>query len=208
MIEIKTQGQPGPEGTQGCWIFLDIETTGLDAATGCILEIGLVAVDRQLQDVAHWASPVKPPHGDWLSRLDPYVREMHAGSGLLGELTGERGLLKFEAGGLPTLAEAEAVACQFVKQFGSPPDERGRPRAIMCGANIGSFDRQWLRMHMPALEGMFHYRSVDTNFTFLAEQFLTGGPTLKGETRHRALDDSRQAIASVRGFFGLPSEVK
>lgn len=192
-----------------CWIFLDLETTGLDATAGDILEIGLVAVDRRLQEVAHWASPVKPSRGDSLAppRMVDRVREMHAGNGLLGELVSERVHLRFDAGGLPTCAEAEAVACRFVRQFGPPPDASSRPTAIMCGANIGSFDRQWLKVHMPALEAMFHYRSVDTNFTFLSEQFLTGGPTLKGETRHRALDDCRQAIASVRRFFGLPAEV-
>lgn len=192
-----------PPSASGCWIFLDLETTGLDPDAGGILEIGLVAVDRTLTELAHWASPVKPSHGDWLSLLDGYVYEMHSGSGLLGELTSERVHLKFEAGGLPDLKQAEAVAVAFVQQFGPPQDSRGRPTAIMCGANVGSFDRGWLRVHMPALDAAFHYRSLDSNFCFLAEQFLTGGPVTKGETRHRALEDARQSVDTVRKFFGI-----
>lgn len=191
--------------TAGCWIFLDLETTGLDPSDGELLEIGLVAVNPRLEEVAHWSSPIKPVHGDWLAKLsaNAYVKEMHQNSGLLGELLGPRSHLQFQAGGLPTLAEAETVACAFVDQFGAGVDAKGRPLTIMAGANISSFDRQWLKAKMPALEARFHYRSADTNFTFLAEQFLTGGPTEKGETRHRALDDARQSVESVRKFFGL-----
>jgi oligoribonuclease len=197
----------------GHWIIIDLETTGLDERelTAAILEIGLVAVDRRLNEVAHWASPVKPFHGDALSRLPDRVREMHQNSGLLAELAGPRSLLQFAAGGLPTLVEAEAVALQFVAAYGAPPtvypSGQTRANAIMVGANIGSFDRQWLKAHMPRLDAAFHYRSADSNFCFLSEQFLLGGPTEKGETRHRALDDCRQSLATLRRFFGADRAV-
>jgi oligoribonuclease (3'-5' exoribonuclease) len=187
------------------WIILDLETTSLDPRepNACILEIGLVAVDRRLNEVAHWSSPVKPLRGDWRQSLDARATEMHQNSGLIAELLGERAMLKFEAGGLPTLEQAEAVALQFVAAYGAPVSQYGHPQAIMCGANIGSFDRQWLKVHMPKLDQAFHYRSADSNFCFLSEQFLSGAPTEKGETRHRALDDCRQSLATMRKFFGL-----
>jgi oligoribonuclease len=196
---------------QAHWIVIDLETTGLDPRepTAAVLEIGLVAVDRRLNEVAHWASPVKPFHGDALARLDERVREMHQNSGLLAELTGPRSYTTFGVGsppGLPTLAEAEAVALQFVAAYGAPPitypSGQTRAEAIMVGANVGSFDRQWLKVHMPQLDAAFHYRSIDSNFCFLSEQFLLGGPTEKGETRHRALDDCRQSLATLRKYFG------
>ncbi len=130
---------------------------------------------------------------------------MHSNSGLLAELRGGRAHEMFEAGGLPTLEQAEAVACAFVAQFGHPPDAKGRPQAIIAGANVGSFDRKWLARWTPKLHGMFSYRSLDTNFTFLTEQFLSGGPTEKTETRHRALADCYQALDGLRKFFGLPA---
>lgn len=191
------------------WIILDLETTGLDPRepTAAILEIGLVAVDRLLAEVAHWHSPIKVSRGDFPNSLDPRVHEMHSNSGLLAELTGARALREFASGGLPTLAEAESVALQFVAAYGAPPvtypSGQVSAQAIMVGANIGSFDRQWLKVHMPKLDAAFHYRSVDSNFCFLSEQFLLGGPTEKGETRHRALDDARQCLTTLRKYFGV-----
>ena len=188
--------------TQSSWIFLDLETTGLDSKGGDILEIALVAVDRRLNELAHWHSPVKPFHGDWRSRLEPRVREMHENSGLLGELLSERQHLKFEAGGFPKREQAEAVALQFVTAYGTPRYANGSPSVHLAGAKVGSFDRRWLDEHMPRLSEAFHYREVDTNAYFLLELFITGSSGLKGETRHRALDDARQSIQTVRRFIG------
>lgn len=195
------------------WIWVDLETTCLDerAEHAHILEIGLVAVDAQLREVAHWHSPISFPRGDLAQVLrNGGTFEMHQNSGLFGELTGERSLLKFEAGGLPTLAQAEAVAMQFVQAYAPPVfaprrDGTGQYFAAgspMCGANV-SFDRGWLEVHMPKLAAMFHYRNFDSNFCFMSEQRFGGGPSTKGEVRHRALDDCRQSIATVRKFFGL-----
>ncbi len=195
------------------WIWIDLETPDLDPEAGQPLEIGLIAVDAQLNEVAHWGSAIKPFHGDLVGLLDRCgTLEMHQASGLLAELTGARSLLRFEAGGLPTLAEAEAVACQFVEAFAPPvfaPRRDGKGQYMvasspMCGANVG-FDRAWLKRHMPKLAAMFHYRNYDTNFSFMSEQRFGGGPSEKTEVRHRALDDCWQSIAGVRKFFRLPA---
>lgn len=174
-------------------IFIDIETTGLDHAApeAQILELALVAVDaRTLQEVAHYHTPLnaKCYTGEW----HPSVVEMHQNSGLLQELRGPRSHLTLEAGGLPHLHQAEAVALQFMAQYA--PD-RTSP---MCGANVGSFDRQWLRKHMPKLDAAFHYRCLDTNAAFLVEQLVFGLVSDKGETRHRALGDARQSVETLR----------
>lgn len=194
------------------WILCDLETTGIEPELGQPLEIGLVAVNRRLEAVAEWSAPIKPHHGDWLQRLDPFIVEMHSNSGLIGELRGPRSLLTFEAGGLPTLAEAEAVACAFVAQYGHPPitwrDGTVKGQAIIAGANVGKFEcAKWIPAYFPKLDAMCSHRSLDTNFTFLAEQFLLNGPTEKSETRHRAIDDCYQALNGLRKFFGL-AEVK
>lgn len=190
--------------TEPHWILCDLETPGIDPESGQPLEIGLVAVSRRLEAVSQWHSPIKPFRGDWLQQLDPYLIEMHSNSGLIAELRGPRSYTAFEAGGLPTLAEAEAVACAFVAQFGHPPDAKGRAQCIIAGANVGKFERgAWFPRWLPRLEAMCSHRSLDTNFTFLSEQFLLNGPTEKTETRHRALDDCFQALNGLRKFFGL-----
>ena len=205
-----SSGAPSVAPREPHWILCDLETPGLDPSAGQPLEIGLIAVNRKLEPVAHWASPIKPFHGDWFSRLDPYIVEMHSNSGLIGELRGPRSHMLLEAGGLPTLQEAEAVAVAFVTQFGHPPvtwrDGTVRGQAILAGANVGKFEcAHWIPVHFPRVAALLSHRSLDTNFTFLAEQFLGGGPTEKTETRHRALDDCVQALNGLRRFFGLPA---
>lgn len=197
------------------WIWLDIECTGLDehAPDAAILEIGLVAVDAQLRELAHWSTPIKFGAGDLADVLRRAgLTDMHSNNGLLGELTGARSLIKFEAGGLPDLREAEAVALQFVAQFAPAtfaPRRDGNGSYMVagspvCGANPG-FDQRWIAEHMPTLASQFHYRGFDSNFCFMSEQRFGGGPSVKSEVRHRALDDCRQSIATVRRFFGLPA---
>lgn len=174
-------------------IFADLETTGLDhtAPEAELLELALVAVDaRTLAEVAHWSTPIKARchTGEW----HPRVVEMHQNSGLLQELRGERAVLRFEDGGLPTRSQAEDVALQFMAMYA--PDQS----SPMCGANVGSFDRQWLRRFMPKLDGAFHYRCLDTNAAFLVESHVFGLSTTKGVTTHRALDDARQSVETLR----------
>jgi oligoribonuclease (3'-5' exoribonuclease) len=214
------------------WIWVDFETTTLDErhpTDSHILEIGLAAVDAKLQIVCEWSSPVKYFHGDLADCLRRCgTLEMHQNSGLYAELTSGRAHQTFESGGLPTLAEAEAVACQFVATFAPPvynisdthwaqiqqAKEAGyatdlRERRIvagspLCGSNVGKFDWLWMREKMPKLAAMFHYRCYDTNFAFMSEQRFGGGSGVKTNTRHRALDDCHQSINTVRTFFGLP----
>lgn len=183
------------------WVFLDLETGGVDpldprAQWAEILEVAVVAVDNRLNEVAHWTSPIKPKCGTWHNVLPPRVREMHDGSGLTRAIKCGEHYTWPQGGGLPTAAEAEAVCLQFMAQYAPGKS------SPLCGANVGRFDARWLRVHMPALHDAFHYRCLDSNFCFLADQFFGGIPSVKGETRHRALDDARQSIATVRRFFG------
>lgn len=188
------------------FVFLDLETGGPDPLhgehdpKGQILEIALVAVDNRLREMAHWHSPIRPLGVDWRVIMPPRVIEMHDGSGLTRDIQRHEPHTKpFAEGGLPTEAEAEAVCIQFMQTYAP---NRTSP---MCGANVGAFDRRWLRARMPGLESTFHYRCYDTNTFFLSDQFFLGRSSVKGETRHRALDDARQSIQTVRRFFGAPA---
>lgn len=194
--------------TPPCFVFVDLETGGPDPLhgehdpKGQILEIALVAVDNRLNEVAHWTSPIKPLGVDWRVIMPPRVIQMHDGSGLTREINKRTHPLDAKPfdgtpqGGLPTEAEAEAVCIQFMQAYAP-----GRT-SPMCGANVGAFDRRWLKARMAGLEACFTHRCLDSNFCFLADQFFGGQASVKGETRHRALDDARQAIQTVRRFFG------
>lgn len=173
-------------------IFLDLETTGKDENKGCILEVGLLALEPgTLQEAAAWSCPVLPPSG-WQGMCSPEALALHEASGLRALLTGPASYLKLEAGGLPSLKQVEEWACYFVAQH-----SRGE-LVPMCGANVSGFDRRWLRVHAPKLDAAFHYRSLDTNALWLAERLALGEPAVKTGTAHRALADCRQAAEVLR----------
>ena len=169
-------------------VFLDFESTGLNPDRDAILEIGLLALEPvTLRELAAWSCPIKAPSA-WQSYCDERVLQMHRDSGLHAMLTGPQSLLTLEAGGLPQLEEAEQWALQFLAPFGRSP---------MAGFNP-SFDRAFARRWMPALERAFHYRNLDCNAFFLAEQYGLGLPGDKPPAAHRALADCRAAADRLR----------
>jgi oligoribonuclease (3'-5' exoribonuclease) len=182
-------------------IFLDLETSGLDETNprAEILEIGMLAVcSRSLRELAAWSTPIKAHcfTGEWHAE----VVEMHSASGLLAELQGPRQHLTLEAGGLPTLAQAQAMAVGFFCANGGRTHLGQSP---LCGANP-DFDRRWLKARgMPQLEALFHYRSFDTNCFWQLRNFIAGQPAAnKAGTAHRSLADCRQSVQTLRSFLG------
>lgn len=82
-------------------IWLDLETTGLDAHMDNILEVGLcftdnygkqVSLDRHFPELAGWTirgsifSTVVPQPEEPLALMDDFVRDMHTKNGLLEEI--------------------------------------------------------------------------------------------------------------------------
>lgn len=83
-----------------------------------------------------------------------------------------------------------------------------------AGSTVG-FDRRWLHEHVPALEKLLSYRSIDvSSITELARRWAPaiydgrpGAKLTKEEQPHRALEDVRESIAYLRyyrarGFIG------
>ncbi len=177
-------------------IFLDLETTGLDPAHGEPLEIGLLALNPDLTEAAAWSCPVNPPSG-WVGLCDSKVLAMHEASGLRALLSGPAAWRDAPAPagpGLPLKAQVEAWACCFVEQA----NRQAGQLSYLSGFNP-RFDRNWLDVHFPRLAKLFHYRGVDCNSLWLAEQ-AAGLVPEKGESAHRALADCRAAAEVLRRF--------
>jgi oligoribonuclease (3'-5' exoribonuclease) len=189
--------------TPPLFIFLDLETSCLSPhdPNAKIFEIALVAVDNTLTERAHWHSPIVPSNSGFMGDLSEDIIALHTRNGLLPEIRGERSMRSFEHGGLPNLKQAEAVACQFVDQFGPPP-HNGLPCATLAGFNP-KFDLDWIAKHMPTLRSRFHYRPFDANALWMAKAWLTGQAMAKAPGAHRSLDDCRAAVRVCREFFGL-----
>jgi oligoribonuclease len=185
-------------------IFLDYETTGLAAQQEIILEVAMVAVDiPSFTAVDEFSTVIRPEGGADGVRLlcNEFVWNMHERSGLIDVIRADEkaGRPSLRNGGLPSNGEAQQACIAFVNKHVPGLDQN---RGELCGANP-SFDRDFMREHMPDLWRRFHYRNFDINSLHLLQRWVSGQPTDKGAQAHRALADCHEAIACVHAHFNF-----
>jgi len=79
----------------------------------------------------------------------------------------------------------------------------------MAGSTV-SFDRAFLKRHMPRVEAMFHYRNIDVSTVKeLARRWKAPMPARKANAKHRAYADILASIEELTyyrdsGFLGTP----
>lgn len=176
-------------------VWVDTETTGLDERTGQLLEVAFVVTDDALVERAATSVVIAP-----VAPLDMslVVQEMHEKSGLLKDIK--------DGCSLP--AANKILKDWLAATFGRVEDLRQIP---LAGSTVG-FDRRWLRQHLPAVEALFSYRSIDVSaLTELSSRWspavYNNRPKKDAGIAHRALDDARQSaecLAYYRqaGFIG------
>lgn len=177
-------------------VWVDLETTGLDPENDAILEIGLIVTDVDLTERARWSKVIRP--GNWSelkSRMDAFVVEMHAGSGLYREVDEipERPFAFTNP-----VRDAEKEAHGWLKDVTSGSDV-----GPMCGSSV-HFDRAFLKVHMPMLEQLFSHRNIDVSSVMELDRRWVKSPDAllptPSRSRHRALDDLEDSIALARFY--------
>lgn len=170
--------------------WLDIETTGLDERTGHLLEVAIVITDNDFNEVAEpFSMLVQPTDPAWKDDLNDFVTAMHTDNGLIRDL---------DAGMGTPLPEVEFAAVQYLQTH------CGTEAKPMMGGNSITFDRNWLKHHMPMLLAAFHYRSVDVTSV---DQFITRSTQLDNVdpddiavSDHRAVSDLRRSIGIAKNI--------
>lgn len=177
---------------------MDLEMTGLDHTSEVIVEIATLITDDDLQVIAEGPDLVVHQPEEFLLKMDPYVLEMHTGSGLLEQIRAST--MSLELAGAETLA--------FIRQH--VPEARSVP---LCGNSIGT-DRRFLAAYLPEIEEYLHYRSVDvSSIKELVRRWYPEVLTQRGwkSGAHRALDDIRESVSELQLYrelvFGTPDEV-
>lgn len=138
-------------------LWIDLETTGLDARTELPLELGLATSDKYgnvLEEKSWLIHDDTPTYKNKIvaAKQDEVVGAMHRESGLWGDLT-ERKLFSYG-----NRAGVDKAACAWLEEVGV-----GKFTLPMSGSSIGSLDRPFCQIHLVRLNGYFHYRNMDVS---------------------------------------------
>lgn len=132
-------------------VWVDVETTGLDAEYDHLLEVGIYLTDRFGSVETYWSRLVSK---SWdtldIETIPGLVRAMHLSSGLFGDLDEE-----VAQGRVQSLSQVADQAVEFLEHHGAT----GKP---MCGSSV-QLDREFIREQMPDLFKAFHYRNLDVS---------------------------------------------
>ena len=164
-------------------LWLDLETTGLDPHTSQILEVAACVADLDrpfdASDTfeAVLSSSVTPDH------VHPVVAEMHRKNGLWVACAESR----------TTLLEVEE---RLVAMAGGTQAADKEDRTTLAGSTV-SFDLGFIRVHMPRLASLLHYRVYDVSSVVLFCRSLGMTRPARSEA-HRAMADVRESIALAR----------
>jgi oligoribonuclease len=167
-------------------VWIDCEMTGLNIVTDALIEVAALVTDFELNVLGEGVDVIIKPPAESLEQMDPFVRDMHTGSGLLAEL---------DSGA--TVDEAEQRVLEYIKEHcpvGSRPP--------LAGNTIGT-DRMFLARDMRELETFLHYRVVDvSSIKELARRWYPrayyNAPAKRGN--HRALADIQESIEELRYY--------
>lgn len=164
--------------------WLDLEMTGLDVGRHVILQAALIITDAELNPLEEFCTDIWNPEAT-LGEMNPYVRQMHAKTGL----TKRVGEAKWD---LPRVEEMLLEIVSGWCPYG----------AVLCGNSIWQ-DRRFVDRYMPGLGTYLTYRMVDvSSLKILALQWY-GKQALFAKPRggeHDALVDIRNSIAELAHY--------
>lgn len=175
-------------------VWVDCEMTGLDLARDALIEVAVIVTDADLAPLDDGLDIVINVADDVLDTMIPFVRDMHASSGLTDAVRAST----------TTLGDAETKVLDYVRSH--VPEERSAP---LCGNSIAT-DRGFLARDMPLLDRHLHYRMIDvSSLKELAKRWypkVYQSQPPKG-LAHRALADiieSIQELAYYRATLFVP----
>ena len=195
---------PEPAPVTSGWIFagpdpvgIDVETTGLDPVNDHLLEFAAVLLTRDLTFVDSFGSRVLGATEEQLSRMNPYVREMHTRTGLLDEVRSST----------RTVLDLEDEVLAWLEGHDHLPADDPRDRDLIILGSSCRLDLAMIENKMPRLAKTMTHRMGDVSA--FRELMTMWAPDLVPEwtppedpssTAHRALDDVFTTIAEARGY--------
>lgn len=177
------------------FVFLDLETTGLDPIYDVILEIGMVIVDSELNLTHTWGRTANWEHITYDTRTGVYeppfgvhkiVADMHTKNGIWEDC----------------YRSTESIGMCMHKAHLWLDTVLPKDHKIPMAGNTIGFDRSFLQAGFPGFLNLFHHRSIDvSSMRVLYEEWLPDGEPLPvGNDLHRAVPDCMDSIEKLRFF--------
>jgi oligoribonuclease len=164
-------------------VWIDLEMTGLNAASDHVLEIAAVVTGADLVPLAEVERVIFQPD-EVLERMSARVRRIHTDNGLIDAVRASK----------TTRAEAERAVLGAIARH-SPPGE-----GILSGNSV-YHDWRFLVRHMPRLEQHLHSRQVDIGtISVLVASWYPHIEFPRRPTNHRAMDDIRASLEELRYY--------
>jgi len=165
-------------------VWIDLEMTGLNAQKDVILEIATIITDNALNEITVGPEIVINHQEKYLQSMDDWVFKIHTKSGLIQAVQNSK----------ITTTQAQEQILNFLKQFGKAGE------MLLCGNSVWQ-DKQFLKVHMPAVHAFFHYRIIDVStIKELMRRWYPKLPEFEKKDTHRAATDIRESIDELRYY--------
>ena len=173
------------------FLWLDLETTGLNEKTGKILEVAIVITRADdLTPLYSYSWTIGHDRETLLPMMSDHVISMHLNSGLLGEVWVSPLTVQ---GALKSIQAAVWNHCKN-------DDHTSSDKVHLAGSSI-NFDLRWLRFHLPDVLNLLHYRVVDVSVFKTCFPGLLAQPD--GGPAHRAAKDLEYSISQLRAMHSV-----
>lgn len=177
------------------YLWLDIETTGLDSNKDIILEVAAIVTDENHVSIESYKEVVLPLDFDAIGNMTSYVENMHTNNGLIEECYSST----------KTIRDIDLELSSMLSTYKKTKDDV----IYLAGSSI-HFDRTFMKVHIPETDKLLHYRMLDVSAVILAlpEVWEMVPESIKeSRSEHRAMSDvlgsidKMVAISKVIGNF-------
>lgn len=163
--------------TMDHFVWLDIETTGLNVDKDIILEVAFMVTDDCHHIIETYEDVILPLDFAPLCTMDPYVNAMHTNSGLIEACYN----------GTKTIEDIDNETSEILSRFKKYDDYN----LYLAGSSI-HFDRIFIKKYMPKTEKLLHYRMLDISAVIMAlpDVWEQVPESIKNnKAKHRAMSD-------------------
>jgi len=161
------------------YLFLDLETTGLDPNIHRPIEVAAILTDKHLREITRYEAIMKitPEEAEGMSE---WCRKTH----------GESGLTEACLNATQSAEEAFSALSEILDSYGA--------KNLVLGGNSIHFDRSFLKVHALGLMERLHYRNFDVTTVLGLLEGTANEIPRSSVVLHRAMADIEWSLETAR----------